>query len=244
MKILLAPAETKLDTGDKQPISENNFAIKSLYKKQLEVLGHYQEFIKNNELEELSRWFGLKKIDECKKYLEPLSLKRTTKAISRYAGVAFEALNYSDLNREERIYCDNNIFIFSNLFGVVKASDLIPDYKYKQGAKLPNIEVDVFYKKHLKNILDSYLGDEVADLRAGYYDKFYKPVAPTLTFKFIKNKKTVSHWAKYYRGIVARTMAQNNIQSLVELMDMPIAGLTLVEIKEVKNIKTLVMNID
>jgi len=40
----------------------------------------------------------------------------------------------------------------------------------------------------------------------------------------------ISHWAKAYRGIVLRELAQNNIQSIDEFMQMPIKGLTLREL--------------
>ena len=44
-----------------------------------------------------------------------------------------------------------------------------------------------------------------------FYEKFYKISKPYLTFKFIKNGKVVSHFAKAYRGILLKTMAENNI---------------------------------
>jgi cytoplasmic iron level regulating protein YaaA (DUF328/UPF0246 family) len=243
MKILLAPAETKLSGGDNNPVCKTNFSFSSLYKYQLEILKHYEEFIKASTIEELSSWFGLKNLNDVEQYSKSLRDKPTMKAIQRYTGIAFEALDYDSLTQDGQKYCDENVLLFSNLFGVLKASDLIPDYKYKQGAKLPNCDVERFYKEHLKDILDQYLGDEVVDLRAGYYDKFYKPTASTITFKFLKDGKVVSHWAKYYRGLVLKTIAQNKIDNFTQLMNMPIDGLSLIEIQEKRNIKTLIMEI-
>ena len=243
MKILLAPAEVKLSGGEGKPICSDNFSFPELYEKRLEVLDHYEKFVQNSSLEELSKWFGLKKLDECERYSESLKDKPTMKAINRYVGVAFEALDYNSLKKDEQSYCDENVLIFSNLFGVVKAKDLIPDYKYKQGAVLPTIDVEKYYKENLKDTLDESLGDEVVDLRAGYYEKFYKTTAPTITYKFLKDGKVVSHWAKHYRGLVLKAMAKNNIQNFAQLMNMPIDGLKLVEIQEKKNVKMLIMAI-
>jgi len=243
MKILLAPAETKLANGNGNHICHENFSFPSLFKYQKEIFEKYDDFIKNQTLEQLSTWFGIKKLDDVKKYSKSLKDKPTMKAINRYIGVAFEALDYTTLNPKEQQYCDDNVLIFSNLFGVLKASDMIPDYKYKQGAKLPTIDVEKYYKEHLKNQLDTYLGDEILDLRASYYDKYYKPTAPTIIFKFLKDGKVVSHWAKHYRGLVVRAIAQNNIQSFAQLMNMQINGLKLQEIQEKKNIKTLFVHI-
>ena len=167
------------------------------------------------------------------------------KAILRYTGVAFDAMDYENLEEKAQIYCDENIVLFSNLFGPLKASDLIPDYKLKQGAVLDSIDLIKEYKINTKSFLDSYLGDEVVDLRAGFYDKFYKPNTFTnvVTYKFLKNGKVVSHWAKHYRGLVVKELAKNNIQNFKELMDLKIEGLNLLEIQEKKNLKTLVMEI-
>ena len=134
------------------------------------------------------------------------------------------------------------VFILIHVFNLLRV-DLIPDYKYKQGVKLPSIDIEKYYKKNLKTILDDYLGDEVIDIRAGYYDKYYKPVANTITYKFLKDGKVVSHWAKYYRGKLLKYIAKNNIQNFSELMALEIPQLKLVEIQEKKNIKTLIMEI-
>ena len=168
MKILLAPAEIKLSGGNNKPFCKENFGFSQIFDKQLEVFEHYETHLKILSLEELSTWFGIKKMTDVKKYSYSLKDKPTMRAIKRYIGVAFEALDY---------------------------------------------------------------------------DKFYKPTASTITFKFLKDGKVVSHWAKYYRGLVVRAIAQNNIQNFAELSNMPIDGLKLVEIQERKNIKTLIMDI-
>jgi cytoplasmic iron level regulating protein YaaA (DUF328/UPF0246 family) len=243
MKILLAPAEIKQCGGDGKPFCKDNFSFPSIFESQKEIFNFYEEFISKSSLEELSKWFGIKKMDEVEKYSQSLKEKPTMKAIQRYSGVAFDAIEYENLRTSSQEYIDNNVLIFSNLFGVVKANDLIPDYKYKQGSKLPNIDVEKHYKNALEKTLDEYLGDEVIDIRAGYYDKFYKPKANTITYKFLKDGKVVSHWAKHYRGEILRHLANNNIQNFSDLMSLDIPNLKLQEIQEKKNIKTLIMEI-
>lgn len=166
------------------------------------------------------------------------------KAIQRYNGVAFDALEYNSLTKEEQNYIDENVILFSNLFGPIKASDKIPDYKFKQGAKLSSMSIEKFYKDNFSQDLDEYIGDEIIDLRAGFYEKFYTPKdATVITIKFLKDGKVVSHWAKHYRGMVLNTLAKKNVQSIAEFMNTQIPGLELVEIQEKKNIKLLIMNI-
>jgi len=238
MKILLAPAETK-QSGGKKPFDFNNLKP---YNK--EIVEHYEQYIKNSSLEELSKWFGLKNLKEVEKYKTTLQNQPTLKAIQRYTGVAFEYIKYNQLNNIEKIYLEENILLFSNLFGVLKADELIPDYKFKQGAILPTIDNLKYFKQHLKPYMDKLLEDEeVIDLRANFYDKIYKINKPYITMKFIKNGKVVSHWAKAYRGIVVNLMAKHNIQSIAELMNMNIPNLSIVEIKKQKLKTEIIYNL-
>jgi len=245
MKILLAPAETKNSGGENKPFCKANFCFEELFEKREEVFKIYEQLLKDSTIEELSSWFGLKKLEEVEKYKQSLKDKPTMKAINRYNGVAFDALDYNSLSADEQKYIDENVVLFSNLFGPILASDLIPDYKYKQGAKLPDINVEKFYMDNFTQALDEFVGDEVIDLRAGFYEKFYKvKKANVLTFKFLKDGKVVSHWAKFYRGKLLQEIAKNGIKNHSEFMQLQIPGLKLKEIQEKKNIKMLIMEID
>jgi len=243
MKILLAPAETKKEGGESTPYNKGNFFFKEFIPTRDLIVQNYETLLETSSLEEISKWFGLKNLKECEKYKKSVLTKPTMKAIERYTGVAFDALEYPNLENNAKKYCDENIILFSNLFGPLRADDLIPDYKFKQGAELASINVIKEYKAVIKEPLDNYLGEEVVDLRAGFYDKFYKPTTNTITYKFLKDGKVVSHWAKFYRGNIVKQLANNNITSFSELMNMELDGLNLIEIQEKKNLKTLIMEI-
>lgn len=114
--------------------------------------------------------------------------------------------------------------------------DLIPEYKLKQGEAVGDIKTEKFYHQHSAELLESYLEEEeILDLRAGFYDKFYKPTKPYTTLKFIKEGKVVSHWAKAYRGIVLREIAKSGVETLENFMKLPIEGLSIKEIQTKKN---------
>lgn len=245
MNILLAPAESKKIGGEGSTFSQDNFFLKDLFSKREEMLLLYEEYIKKSSIEELSIWFGLKKLSEVERYKESVVTKVTQKAITRYNGVAFDALSYETLRENEKIYVDEKVILFSNLFGPLLAKDLIPDYKFKQGAKLPSLSIEKYYLENFSSSLDEYLDEEIIDLRAGFYEKFYKTKnKKVLTFKFLKEGKVVSHWAKHYRGVLLKELAQNNITSFKEFMDLEIKGLKLQEIQSKKNIDLLIMNIE
>jgi cytoplasmic iron level regulating protein YaaA (DUF328/UPF0246 family) len=238
MKILLAPAETKQEGGNNPPLQKDIFFYSDT------VIDEYENLVTRASTEELSQWFGLKKLSDVEKYQRSIKDLPTMKAIQRYTGVAFEALDYTSLDEASQKFVDNNVMLFSNLFGILKADDSIPEYKFKQGAILPTINQEKYYKEHLKEKLDAYLGEEILDLSPGYYQKYYKPTANVITYKFLKDGKVVSHWAKHYRGEMVRQIALNKIESFTELMNFKFDGLTLQEIQEKKNVKTIIMNIE
>jgi cytoplasmic iron level regulating protein YaaA (DUF328/UPF0246 family) len=100
------------------------------------------------------------------------------------------------------------VILFSNLFGPIKANDKIPEYKLKQGVKMGNLNIEKTYKNLFSASLDKYLGEYIIDLRAGFYEKFYTISVPHVAFKFLKNGKVVSHYAKAYRGKILQHIAQ------------------------------------
>jgi len=245
MKILFSPSETKFTGGKDGKIENISFIFPELFDKRMEAISEYQKFIQNASNEQLIKLFGTQKQNLIDYYKENLLEKETMKVIERYDGVAFDYLKYSLLDVNAKQYIDQNVVIFSNLFGPLLAGDGgLPDYKLKQGEKLDTFALEDFYSKHFKNALDEFLrDDEVVDLRAGFYEKFYKINKPYITMKFIKDGKVVSHWAKAYRGIVLGLMAKNNIQSVAELMNMSIENLSIVEIKEQKFKKEIIYSI-
>lgn len=240
MKILLAPAETKVIGGESSTLKEDRDA---LFFQNNEILDIYDAYVKKCSLLELSQWIGLKNQDECARYKQSIFDTPTMKAIQRYNGVAFEAIDYNNLQTNAQNFIDDHVLIYSNLFGILRADSMIPDYKFKQGATLPHSDCEKYFQKHLKDLLDTYLGDEILDLSAGYYLKFYKPIGKVITFKFLKEGKIVSHYAKYYRGDTVRQIALHQIDSFEKLMNFSFTNLHLVEIQKKGNIQTLIMEI-
>ena len=245
MKILFSPSETKsaISTGEK--FNQNSFLFPNLYEVRKNILIQYNDYIANASKEELSKIFGTKKQNIIDYYKNNLFKQNTSKVIKRYSGVAFDYLKYSNLKEDEKKYIDKNVLIFSNLFGPILAGDTgLPDYKLKQGKKINNLNIEKYYNDNFKEELNNFLkDDDILDLRAGFYEKFYKIHKPYMSMKFIKNGKVVSHWAKAYRGIILNLLAQNNIQSFDELINLQIENLSITEIKEQKNKKEIVYKI-
>ena len=239
MKVLFSPSEAKSDLAANHYIDKDSFCCKNLYEKRMEVIDKYQDILNSKDINSLNKIFGLK--DENRSFeLAKIDIKTasTCKAVQRYTGVAYNYLDYENLSTKQKDFIDNNAIIFSNLFGPILAKDKLPIYRLKQGATLKGFKTEEFYKKHFSDELDKILKYEfIMDLRAGFYEKFYKIPYPYITLKFIKNGKVISHWAKAYRGVVLRQLAISNITSIENFRDMQIKNLEIEEIQE-KGLKT------
>ena len=239
LKILFSPSEGKNSGGNKvkKKLLGSNEARES-------ILNEYNNIILKKDETQIKELFGFKKFDDCKIYINDIFNSPLMSAIQRYKGVAYDYLDLNSLDASAHKYLEQNTIIFSNLYGPILGGDTIANYKVKQGNNIGDIVPDKFYKDRFSYQLDLFLSkDEILDLRAGYYDKFYKVTKPYTTLKFLKNGKSVSHWAKAYRGLVLRELAKNDIKSMQEFMSLEIEGLNIKEIKVIKNKTEIIYNI-
>lgn len=212
MIIFFSPSESKTKLDEYGSICKENFIFQNLYAKRLEAVNIYNDYINSHSVDMLLDVFGIKDIEEIKEYQKNIFEEATCTAIKRYSGVSYSYLAYNTLNQNAKNYILNNVIIFSNLFGPVAAKDKIPNYKLKQGAKIASFAFEKFYKDNFSSVLDEYTANqEIVDLRAGFYEKFYQIQKKYTAFKFIKQGKVVSHFAKVYRGVILKIMAENNI---------------------------------
>ena len=220
MKILFSPSEGKTKLYDCDAFGRDSFLFPDLYEKRVYAVKVYNDYIVNNRAEDIQDIFGIKDIDEIKQYQHNIFEEKTCSAIERYSGVSYYYLAYNTLNETAKEYILDNLIIFSNLFGPVSARDKLPHYKFKQGVKINGFSYEKYYKENFSDALDSYLdNEEIVDLRAGIYEKFYQIKKPYTTYKFIKGGKVVSHFSKAYRGILLKTMAEHNVLSNDELLN-------------------------
>jgi cytoplasmic iron level regulating protein YaaA (DUF328/UPF0246 family) len=218
MTILFAPSEAKRPGGDQ---TQMRFCVDV---ERDEILREYDRLTRDPAT--ALPLFGTKEMLEVDIFTSP-----TLKAVRRYTGVAYEHLDYDSLDAAAKEYIDRHLIIFSNLFGPLCADDLIPFYKLKQGAAVGEIRPERYYKERLA---DFHPDDEILDLRAGYYEKFYKPPY-SIKMKFVKDGKVVSHWAKAYRGEALRQIAQAGVESFADLRKVEFTGLQLIEMQKRKD---------
>ena len=239
LKILFSPSENKKTGGteEQKELFGSNSARET-------ILNEYNSVVNSHNEEVIKELFGFKKFSDCQPYINDIFKSPLMHSIERYDGIAYQYLNFETLNNSAKEYLLANSIIFSNLYGPLLGGDTIANYKVKQGNNIGDFIPDKFYRDRFSYQLDLYLSNsDILDLRAGYYDKFYEIKKPYTTLKFLKGGKVVSHWAKAYRGLVLRAVALNNIESIKEFMTLEIEGLSVHEIKVIKNKTEIIYNI-
>ena len=108
----------------------------------------------------------------------------TMPAIDRYTGVLYDALDYSSLPAKARRRVDRQVVVFSGLWGVIRPTDPIPDYKLKMGAPLPGLGRPArFWKPLISDALASAIAasgaDTVWDLLPNEHSAAWDPVSYT-----------------------------------------------------------------
>jgi len=233
VKILFSPSETKRSGGEEAEWSLDSLLFGSNDSRKF-IVEKYEQFLQNAKIEELSKLFGIKNLDDVKKTKELYFQKMMMPAIRRYDGVAYDYLDIATLDSHSLKYIEKNVTIFSNLYGSIGAFDPIPEYRLKQGETFEKLKIEQIYRDFFSSKLEAlFEGEDILDLRAGFYEKFYKPSRDYLSMKFVKNGKVVSHFAKAFRGKFLREMAQNSIGTKKELMEHNFEGLQLIEIKKI-----------
>jgi len=237
--ILFSPSEGK-NSGGSPAVHAPLSGLKARH----EIFTAYQAIISRADTAELSNLFGIKKSSDFTPYLQGFETNEFLPAIERYSGVAYDYLDYKSLDEPAQVYLKKQTIIFSNLYGMLLGGDAIINYKVKQGNSIGNIAPEKYYKERFSYQLDLLLAHhDILDLRAGYYTKFYKSSHPYTTLKFLKEGKTISHWAKAYRGKVLRTLAEHSVESLEGFGKLEIEGLNIKEIKQIKNQTEIVYDI-
>jgi cytoplasmic iron level regulating protein YaaA (DUF328/UPF0246 family) len=239
LKILFSPSENKKTGGteEQKELFGSNSARET-------ILNEYNSVVNSHNEEVINELFGFKKFSDCQPYINDIFKSPLMHSIERYDGIAYQYLNFETLNNSAKEYLMKNSIIFSNLYGPIFGGDTIANYKVKQGNNIGNLIPDKFYKDRFSYQLDLFLSNaDILDLRAGYYDKFYEINKPYLTLKFLKDGKVVSHWAKAYRGLVLRAVAENSINSIEEFMKIQIDTLSVKEIIKKKNRTEIVYEI-
>jgi uncharacterized protein len=157
----------------------------------------------------------------------------TLTARELYTGVLYEAINYKTLKAGEKKLFDHHTIIFSGMFGLIRPTDLLPDYKLKIGANLGGTvgKLIQYWRAPVSEILrhevrgkvvwdflpDQHrrLWDGTGEMVGRHQVKFVKRVIRSGVAEY----KTISHHSKALKGALVRHLLATNATNPEDLQD-------------------------
>ena len=132
-------------------------------------------------------------------------------AVERYTGVLYDGLGFGTLGEDERRWVGDHVAIGSALFGLLRASDCIPEYKVSHNTKVPGTTLTRIWKAAPRLAARDVDADElVIDMRSKAYAALL-PVEGAVEFDVVDERgKALAHWNKHAKGAFVRLLAETN----------------------------------
>lgn len=166
------------------------------------------------------------------------NLENAKQAIFAFRGDVYTGLDADTLTKPALVRAQQQLRILSGLYGLLRPLDLIMPYRLEMGTKLANPKgknLYEFWGNSLTDAVNECLGTQnsklVVNLASNEYFKAIKPkqlegqlVSPV--FKDFKNGqyKVISFFAKRARGMMARFLIEQQVDSLEALKSFNLAG--------------------
>jgi len=221
--ILLPPSEGKASGGDGPRWADADQSFPDLLDQRRAVIRALVEAM-GLPTEARSKLLGVKgaNADEATATNLVVDSAATRPAIQRYTGVLYDALDYPSLPAKVRRGVDRQVIIFSGLWGAVRPTDPIPDYKLKMGAMLPGLGRPArFWKQALTAALADAASGTVWDLLPNEHSAAWNPAIAgrRIRVRFLDDVEkdgertlvTVSHWNKLLKGALVRHVVEHGL---------------------------------
>lgn len=191
--ILIPPSEGKADGGSNKPLKSASGIVADLI-----------EAIKEADPQKV---YGLKEkaLEKAIAVNKEVLSSNTMPAIERYTGVVYDAIDYQTLKNKSDF--DKKVLIVSGLFGLVRPTDLIPNYRLKidklKAAKL-------WMDSNSEQLKETFVIDLLpkAHKKAVNYDD---GIAVEFVLKKAGKKMPAGHQGKYIKGRFVRWLIENGI---------------------------------
>jgi hypothetical protein len=148
-------------------------------------------------------------------------------AIFAFKGDVYTGLDAYQLQQEQIDYAQNHLRMLSGLYGLLRPLDLMMPYRLEMGTKLANprgSQLYEFWGHSITDLINHDLNAAESDILVNLAsDEYYKSVKETriqaeiIKPVFLDQKngkyKVISFYAKKARGLMARFIIENKIQS-------------------------------
>lgn len=154
----------------------------------------------------------------------------TTPAILAYKGILYKYLGAENFNKQELLFCNDNVFIFSAFYGPLRSFDLILPYRMEFNLKIIG-NLYSFWKDTYYNYIFSD-NQDVLSLLSNEYQKTLTPFIKNgdrlYTVDFFTKKqgkyKTITTNAKMARGSMVNFIVKNKINQIKDIKSFDLLG--------------------
>ena len=165
MRIVLPPSETKQPGGEEAALDWSTLALPELTATRQGIAADLEVLCA--DIDVAKKALGLAaKGDEWVAANQKLLSSPVMPALQRYTGVLFDALEADSLEPTARTRADETVWLFSALFGPIRAGNHIPRYRLSWDSKLPGESVKARWQSHAEEI---WSGEFTIDLRSEGY---------------------------------------------------------------------------
>jgi uncharacterized protein len=233
--ILLPPAEGKQPGGN--PFAPDMFDYRTsntfnyfneLNPQRRKLINKLQSTIRDGEVD-LENLFGVKgdTLEEAVQANLEIFKGALMATLDRYSpGVMFKSMDFGGLpTGAQRRLLENGI-IFSGVFGMLRPDDLIPNYRLKMDASLPEIgKVSQYWKPYLSPILNRRIEDKIVwNLLPGIHEDAWQDEHTYRQMVYVKfydeiggERKAVTHNVKPLRGQLVNFIVRETAESIEAL---------------------------
>ena len=235
MKVIISPAKS-LDFESKAPTNiytESKFLNESIkLNKKLKTISRKGL----SDLMKISDTLSDLNYQRNQSWELPFTPENAKQAVFSFTGEVYKGLDANSIVDSNIVVLQDKLRILSGLYGILKPLDLIQPYRLEMGTKLKvgrKENLYQFWGETLANSLNDELseGELLVNLASSEYfkvlpKKVLKTEMITPVFKDFKNGKykIIMMYAKKARGLMARYIIDNNIETLEDLKGFNIDG--------------------
>lgn len=191
--ILIPPSEGKADGGENAPLRS--------------VSGLVADLIAAIKEADPKKLYGLKEkaLEKAIAVNDEVLSSKTMPAIERYTGVVYDAIDYQTLKKKSDF--DEKVLIVSGLFGLVRPTDLIPNYRLK----IDKLKAARLWKQsNSEQLKDAFVIDLLPQAHKKAVE-YANGIAVEFVLKKAGKKMPAGHQGKHIKGRFVRWLVENNI---------------------------------
>ncbi|MFK7847161.1 MAG: YaaA family protein [Rhodothermales bacterium] len=236
ISILLPPSEGKKSGGN--PFAPDMFDYRSsstfnyfsdLNPERRKLINVLQETIEKGE--DLESLFGVKgdNLEEALDSNLTIFKAPLMSALDRYSpGIMYKSMDFAGLPTGAQRRLLENAIIFSGLFGLLRPDDLIPNYKLKIDASLPEMgKVSKYWRTYVSPLLNETLADHVVWnlLPKAHRDVWedahtYKQMVEVSFYDEVNGEmKALTHGVKPLRGQLVNYLVREMVEDIEGVME-------------------------